>query len=387
MENNIVRSLLEWFLSDIAKEDRQAEAYLRGVIIVGVILMSSLFAALLCVGLLYSPYPENPADKRIAVAIAALTLLCYLASLLHYKLTHRLVAASNGYAIGVLVATSLPGFITGGMLYSPNMQIIIVIPVWAFLMAGRHYGLLWAGIVTAVLVAYFIGEQQGVVFHQVIPDEYLLRVKLATWLVALNLVVICLVVYEVNFSMLTDRLTKERSKFAYEAGHDSLTGLSNRKLFRSRVEDAINFSLDENSMAAIVYIDLDEFKPINDQFGHPMGDEVLKVVAQRLKEGVRASDSVARLGGDEFGVVLYGIKDEGVAASISDKLLFALREPIVVGDHEFRIGASLGVTIVPDEGSQTDAVILSADRAMYSAKTQRNRVCYSAPNLNRTFAG
>ena len=321
----------------------------------------------------------------MAQLIAALTLGNYLVAIIQCKFTNNAIASANWYALGVLCATSLPGFITGGILYSPNMQIIIVIPVWAFLTAGRGYGLLWTGITAAVLSAYFIAELSGIRFHQIIPADIMPIIKFMTWMVAISLVVICLFVYEINFVSLTSRLTRERARFAYEARHDALTGLSNRKLFTMRVEDAINFCLDENGKAAIIYIDLDNFKPINDSYGHHAGDEVLKIVAERLKSAVRSSDSVARLGGDEFGVVLYGIKDEHVAAVICDKLVLALQEPMQVFGEQLNVGASIGVTLLPNEGTKIDTVIRRADQAMYQAKSKSTNICYSDPALDRAF--
>ena len=378
MQDNKYFSILHWFMTDETKRDSESANYIRALIVLGVILVSSFFACLEIVYLSNASFFTDPADRRVAVAIASLTLLCYIASLLYYRVSQSLVGPSNGYALGVLVATGLPPLITGGLMYSPNMQIIVVVPVWAFLMAGRKYGIAWTLIIMLVLSAYYIAEQMGVQFPQVIAPDLLMEIKLFTWFVSIILVVTCMYVYEVNFTAMAERLHNERSKFAYEALHDGLTGLSNRKLFNLRIQESINFCVDEGRKGAVIYIDLDDFKPINDSKGHHVGDEVLKIVAMRLGEVVRSSDSVARLGGDEFGLVLHGVRDLNVVKEICNKILLVMQEPIMVGPDTFVIGASIGVTLIPDEGTQVDTIIRLADQAMYVAKHRKNRICYSS---------
>ncbi len=145
----------------------------------------------------------------------------------------------------------------------------------------------------------------------------------------------------------------------------------NRTLLEEHALKAIDFAIAENLKAAMIYIDLDNFKPINDNLGHHSGDEVLKIVGQRLKHVVRSSDTVARLGGDEFAVLLHGAKDRGSIHFLSSKLLTALREPIEIEAGTVTITASLGVIIIPDDGTQLDMILRLSDSAMYEAKKTR----------------
>ncbi|ANY86298.1 MULTISPECIES: sensor domain-containing diguanylate cyclase [Pseudomonas putida group] len=156
------------------------------------------------------------------------------------------------------------------------------------------------------------------------------------------------------------------------AHHDPLTGLPNRLVFEERLEGALALARRNNSRVALVFIDLNGFKVINDSLGHAAGDQVLKITATRLHETLRNSDSVARLGGDEFVTVLEGLSAERTpedeARVIAQRLLAALDAPISVGNARQRVGASLGIALFPDHAQTRDQLIHVADLAMYEAK-------------------
>ncbi len=162
---------------------------------------------------------------------------------------------------------------------------------------------------------------------------------------------------------------KEREqRIQHLADHDALTGLLNRRLLEDRLRQAIGLARREDKLAAIMLVDLDAFKQINDGYGHLTGDYVLRSVAKRLKECVRETDTVARLGGDEFVVLLPGQKSTDDAAIIAEKILAALVAPIAAGGRDFAIGASIGISIFPRDGQTPDALIKHADAAMYRVK-------------------
>jgi len=151
--------------------------------------------------------------------------------------------------------------------------------------------------------------------------------------------------------------------------HDPLTGLANRRLFEERLKQALSGAARSQQGVALCGIDLDGFKPINDQYGHGAGDQVLKQVAARLNETVRANDIVARLGGDEFALVLVGVEDEHEAMQVLERCLAALREPMSIGPAQtVRIGASLGVALSTVHGHSLPTLMRLADDAMYQAK-------------------
>jgi diguanylate cyclase (GGDEF)-like protein len=160
----------------------------------------------------------------------------------------------------------------------------------------------------------------------------------------------------------------------HQALHDALTGMPNRLLFEDRLAHALTTSKRSDSHVAVLFVDLDGFKHVNDTFGHACGDELLRQVARRVAGTVRASDTVARMGGDEFVVVLAPIDDLPAAAIVAEKVLDALRVPFDVGGHVLSISASVGVTLATD-GDDPESLLNHADGAMYRAKSAgRNRV-------------
>lgn len=158
-----------------------------------------------------------------------------------------------------------------------------------------------------------------------------------------------------------------RNEIERMALHDSLTGLANRSLFADRVHQAIARASRQDSGFAVLYIDLDDFKPINDRHGHKAGDAALQEVSRRLKECTRAMDTVARLGGDEFAIVLEtGSRFQAIAAA--RKIVDAVRHPIPIGDDHGRLGASIGISVFPHDGDDSAGLLRGADEAMYRAK-------------------
>jgi diguanylate cyclase (GGDEF)-like protein/PAS domain S-box-containing protein len=162
---------------------------------------------------------------------------------------------------------------------------------------------------------------------------------------------------------------KEReSRIQHLADHDALTGLLNRRLLEDRLRQSINLARRNDSMVAVMLIDLDGFKTVNDQYGHLMGDYVLRTVAKRLKDCVRESDTVARLGGDEFVVLLSGQRSAEDSSVVAEKILGALTEPVAAGGRRFDIGASIGISISPRDGTSPEQLLKHADAAMYRVK-------------------
>jgi diguanylate cyclase (GGDEF)-like protein len=155
------------------------------------------------------------------------------------------------------------------------------------------------------------------------------------------------------------------------AQHDQLTGLPNRALFNDRIQHALTHAERYGGQFAVIFLDLDKFKPINDNFGHAIGDLLLQQVARRLQESVRASDTVGRIGGDEFVVLipeLAGSDAANAALGLAEKIRHAVHQPFKVDGHDLTISCSLGVAVYPDDGTDEVALTKSADKAMYRAK-------------------
>ena len=173
---------------------------------------------------------------------------------------------------------------------------------------------------------------------------------------------------------ITERKRAER-QLAYIATHDALTGLPNRVLFSDRLNLALAQAQRHQQRLAVLLLDLDRFKDINDTLGHSVGDQFLRVTGKRLKGLLRKSDTLARMGGDEFLFLVTEIAQSENATEVARKILESFQEPFLVEDHELRTTASIGVTIFPDDGADADTLLKNADIAMYSAK-QRGRNNY-----------
>jgi diguanylate cyclase (GGDEF)-like protein len=373
-------AVLNWFNSVNLRKDISEEQYQRGSILLVVAFLSALSTALILIGFYFSAYPEDQGQKNTALTIASLSLVFYLGSLIFYKTTRSIVGSANLYAAGAFISTALPGLITGGLMHSPNLQIIILVPVWAMLMAGRTHGIFWTVVLVLTLAAYYLAEKMGIVFPQAIPADVLASTKFIAWLTAILCVVICLLIFEINLSLLTERLDEEHRNLIYQADHDSLTGLLNRKAFQENIEFAIKKSTQHGTKAAVLYMDLDDFKPVNDTYGHTIGDEVLAIVASKLMSCIRSSDIAARIGGDEFAVVLHDVEQRDTVTTIANKVLESIEKKIVLHDQTIQISASIGIALIPENSSTSDGIIAMADQAMYNAKNQKSHICFCDPS-------
>ena len=167
------------------------------------------------------------------------------------------------------------------------------------------------------------------------------------------------------------------------ANDDPLTALPNRALFHQRLQRALLRAQRFNEGVAVLVIDLDRFKNVNDTLGHEVGDRVLQAVADRLKAGVREVDTVSRLGGDEFAVLVENVTETRIVATIAGKLLKEIAEVLMLGGHEYQITASIGISAYPADGSDATTLLKNADIAMYRAKEQgKNNVQFYAAEMN-----
>ena len=155
----------------------------------------------------------------------------------------------------------------------------------------------------------------------------------------------------------------------FQAYHDILTRLPNRALFKDRLSVAITQAHRNQEKLAVMFIDLDRFKVINDSLGHTMGDRLLQSVSQRLLSCVRKGDTLSRFGGDEFTILLPNIKNESTALQVAEKMLESIKTPFDIAGHEIYIGASIGIAVYPDAGEDIEALIKNADIAMYRIKS------------------
>ena len=191
-----------------------------------------------------------------------------------------------------------------------------------------------------------------------------------------------------------------QEKMRYLANFDALTGLSNRRLFKERLSEAVARARDKGHLMALLFLDLDRFKRINDTLGHTAGDALLRVVADRLREHVRGSDMVARhmagsshpdtpvsrLGGDEFTVLLSRVGDAAQAGEVAGRILGALPEPVEIEGHTISPTGSIGIAVYPMDGEDGETLLKNADTAMYHAKERRrNSFHFFSPAMNASL--
>ncbi|WP_179958195.1 sensor domain-containing diguanylate cyclase [Chitinimonas arctica] len=162
------------------------------------------------------------------------------------------------------------------------------------------------------------------------------------------------------------RERNQRQQFL--AYHDSLTGLINRPRFMEQLEETLTQSQHDHCRMALLFIDLDHFKEVNDQYGHTVGDRLLKAVARRLRSAVRQDDIVARLGGDEFTVIVKCLSQPEPATLMAEKLVASVGRPYHLANHSLEIGASIGIALYPEDGDTPTQLLEHADEAMYRAK-------------------
>jgi diguanylate cyclase (GGDEF)-like protein/PAS domain S-box-containing protein len=168
---------------------------------------------------------------------------------------------------------------------------------------------------------------------------------------------------------ITERKRVEQ-EIEYQAYHDALTGLANRRLFHEHLSLAVALAQRRQTLVAVLFLDLDHFKLVNDSLGHSVGDALLRQVAERLKSALRDGDTVARVGGDEFTVVLQEIARREDAALVAEKVLRTIAEPAEVSGHRLYVTTSIGITVYPDDGEDAETLLKHADTAMYRAKSE-----------------
>ena len=191
-----------------------------------------------------------------------------------------------------------------------------------------------------------------------------------------------------NFSIIHDITKRKKAQETIEhlAYHDQLTNLPNRKKFIKNLVESISNASANNSKFSLLYIDLDNFKNINDDYGHYIGDLFLKRVVRRLKKSLGEDSIISRLGGDEFTIILEGVSDVKQLSDISNKILSTLKHPFKINDMENFISASIGISIFPDDGASIEKLLNNSDAAMYQAKnTGKDGYCFFSEELKQAI--
>lgn len=367
----IAGNLLDRFVPSSIKEDSR-EHLIRARVLVAALLLGFLVTAL----------AELPSllmnDSKLREQLVGLLVTCfteafYIGCLVVLKRTGSLVLAGNLYGLGAYCGITAAVAVTGGFQNSPFLQILLIIPLFQFLICGRRWGYTWTLVIIVTFTVFFALSLLGIRVPDLASTAHQNVIVFLLWVMLCFSLMTCLAIYDGLNESLAKRMRRERDKFEHEAAHDLLTGLANRRTYHRVLAQEMAQCLDTKTRLAVLIIDLNGFKPINDQLGHHAGDFVLRVVAERLREAVHSSDTVARMGGDEFAVILHTIKDSSVALHIARKVQDAISEPIKFEAHSLSINASIGIATYPEDGAEPDALTKYADSAMYTAKQSRFR--------------
>jgi diguanylate cyclase (GGDEF)-like protein len=178
-------------------------------------------------------------------------------------------------------------------------------------------------------------------------------------------------------------LAGQVEKTAHAAKHDPLTGLANRQLLSDRLSHTIELARRQGAFVAVLFIDLDRFKNINDTLGHGAGDELLRQIAQRLRESLRRADTAARYGGDEFVILLEVLRNDGDVHTAVQRAATIFAQPYMLNGKQHRIHGSIGVSLFPRDGGDAETLLQQADHAMYEAKKQGGNRVHGFPSLER----
>jgi diguanylate cyclase (GGDEF)-like protein len=239
-------------------------------------------------------------------------------------------------------------------------------------------------------------SQAGTLKEDYILDGFLFETKesLPSWAytalvagVVFFTIITFIILYILRFNRMLSlsliQIKKQKEIIEYQAMHDTLTGLPGIKLLRKRWGNAVTRSDRDKSRTAIFFIDLDGFKSVNDTFGHHVGDRVLQIVSEKLKNSIRSADTAARFGGDEFVVILDHIKNHEDARLIAKKIIKVISQEINYDNNIIYVGASIGIAIYPDDSSNPEDIISLADSAMYKAKNngKNNFIFASSRNI------
>ncbi|HSC75977.1 MAG TPA: GGDEF domain-containing protein [Pseudomonadales bacterium] len=371
----VALAMLDWFVPLSIRADKAQRT--RAYVVIGIILINLVVCALS--GMALYATSLSPEAKLAGTVVTVFSGCLYVVALAIFRWQHSYLLAGNFAVAAVYTAVLSSVVMTGGYSISPVMPLWIVVPVFVFPLAGPRSGMVWAIIIFLTMIALLTAHLFGFSAWQLADIETLRAIERVVPIVLCFMVVTALIIYEQVNEKLHKWLEEERRRFAFKASHDSLTDLPNREEFYSRLDTALRESTQKRLQLALVYIDLDGFKPVNDTYGHYAGDKVLKVTAQRLREVLRHTDVAARIGGDEFALILHGIQRRSDIDLALNKLLHTLSIPIDIEGREVRVCASAGVAVFPQDGRDMFALCRLADGAMYEAKVEKNTFRYHSP--------
>jgi diguanylate cyclase (GGDEF)-like protein len=338
---------------------------------------SWLFAVILLTVLVPLIVDLTPNGKTAAEIMFVITGAGVLISMLILRFAQNRVMALN-ILLGIFAGEFAAACLVFGGTASPTYPLMLLIPVLGGIAGNVNTSLVWGSIVLVFWALLLVAEKSGLEFTQIIKAEnYRLAMFMGLGAMTLAVVAVLTVYAEMNKALRYD-LQASNEELAHLSSHDQLTGLPNRRFYDDRVAVALKRSADRGSMMGLLFLDLNDFKKLNDTYGHGAGDKLLITVAQRLQETLRETDLVARLGGDEFAAVIEDVRSIDEVTRIAHKISQSIEQPVSVRQHPLRFSASIGVALFPDDGRQKHELEEQADKAMYFAKKRGIPVALSS---------
>lgn len=363
-----IKRAIAWIADSVIPEEcRQTEHDTLRSRVLGVVLVSLLgFLSVLYFGL-GQLIPFASAGAQLADHLVSILVSGAAVSLLVFKVFKSRALSANILGVIIWAVFVRAASFTGGI-ETPVLSLFILLPVLLGVTVGTRAGLYWTLAVCSTWLVLLLLDRGGYEFIQVIvPENYNTALTICLSL-SCFLVVTIVIQYEFMNHMLRSGLARERANFEYLARHDQLTGLPNRLSFIQHWDMALSRAGRNRSRVAILFLDLDKFKIVNDALGHRAGDLLLQEVSLRLQNLLRSTDFVARWGGDEFAMIVENVDSTSDLKRVADKLAEAIRQPITIASETVEVGVSIGAAVYPDQSE--DGVVLErlADEAMYEAK-------------------
>jgi diguanylate cyclase (GGDEF)-like protein len=335
-----------------------------------ILVMTSCFWLLLVISLsVFTPFVMklSPQGSIAANILFGATFVGVLFSMSILRFRGDRITAVNVLLFIYAGAFMAACFIFGGT-RSPTYPLLILAPAMAGLVGSISLSIAWGLLILAFWGGVLQAERNGFQFTQIIlPQNHSMAMLMAIVGLAVAVVSIIIIYAEMN-KTLRQSLQNTNSELAHLSSHDQLTRLPNRRFYDERISHALGRAARNQGITGLMFIDLNEFKKINDTHGHGAGDKLLIAVAQRIQNSLRETDLVARLGGDEFVVVLEDVNSPEEITRIAHKLSHAIEQPLHVRQQILKFSASIGVAIFPIDGRQKQELEEKADRAMYLAK-------------------
>lgn len=362
------RAIEQWVQLCTGRRERDGldeEHYRQRILVITSLLWLLIVIALTIISpMLLDMTPEG---SLAATALFVTTGFSVLVSMLVLRHLDNRILALHMLLLVYTGAFAIACIYFGGT-RSPTYALLIIAPVMAAIVGSVKATAFWSVLVALIWMTILSLERMGMQFEQIIaPQNYNVAITLAYGGMGLGVVSIIMAYAEMNMQ-LRNTLKKANEELGYLSSHDDLTGLYNRRAYDERMARALERAVEQRQPLGLIMFDLDEFKAINDTYGHGVGDKLLTELGKRLRQHVRETDLIARLGGDEFAIVLENVHNLDEVQMIAEKVAATVRMPVALRKQSLALRASCGIALFPDHGSSQKQIEEQADVAMYQAK-------------------